>query len=328
MTHPSRSTLVFSACPPITHSHARLPARRGPQRLAHNMSVDILSLLACTIALALWAVLHPRGTVMSGVWRAYAFVTRSVGRWPQRRVSPRLPLEHVCDLAAHGLDARATSVDLSEDGLSMRLTRLQPLPRMFDVTVTAHDGLSVTVQARLIRSELRTGHVEAAVQFVNRTAEQHRRLLALMSSAPGSRNARMDAGAYVARVLHSFVAVVFRRQTLTRLAPRFSCNLPAVLLRTGGLDVMAHAVDISHTGIGVRVGADDALEVGATASLTVHWNRFERTSFNVECGHARVEQGRVHLGLSFVRLDGPQSKDLLRHLSLDGYLSEKERTAA
>ena len=210
----------------------------------------------------------------------------------------------------------------------MRLARLQPLPRIFDVTVTSREGHCVTVRARLIRSELRDGQVEAAVQYVDRTAEQHRRLIDLMSSAPGSRNARLDTGAHVARVVQTLVAVLFRRQTLTRLAPRFSCNLPAVLLGTGGLDVMAHAVDISHTGIGIRVGADDALAVGAAASVTVHWNRFERTTFNVECGHVRSEQDRVHLGLSFVRLDGQQSRDLLRRLYSDSHLTAKERTAA
>ena len=77
-------------------------------------------------------------------------------------------------------------MDLSETGLSLRLARLQSLPRHMDVVITSHEGRSVTVRARLVRSEMQQDQVIAAIRFVDRTPEQHRRVIELMYSAPDS----------------------------------------------------------------------------------------------------------------------------------------------
>jgi len=113
----------------------------------------------------------------------------------------------------------ATSIDLSESGVSLRLDQPMPLPQTFDLTITSREGRSVTARGRLVRSELRDGEVIAAVRIVDRTLEQHRRLIELMFSAPDSwlvvETPPMAAPEHLGRVVRSVIQV---------FAPRRRCS--------------------------------------------------------------------------------------------------------
>jgi hypothetical protein len=90
--------------------------------------------------------------------------------------------------------------------------------------------------------------------------------------------------------------------------------VPVVLSRSDGRDIPARAVDVSHAGIGIRLSRDEPLPEGASALVTVSWNQYERTTFQVQVVNVRSERGLAVLGLAFVDVDGQQSKDLLKHL--------------
>ena len=215
--------------------------------------------------------------------------------------------------------------------LSLRLERPMPLPQTFDLTITSREGRSVTARGRLVRSELRDGEVIAAVRIVDRTMDQHRRLIELMFSAPDSWHVEegppMATPEHVARILRSLVQVFAPRRALQRLAPRFEVDLPVVLSRPDGRDLTARAVDISHAGIGISVARDEALTEGASAMVTVSWNQYEQTTFEVQVVNVRAEKAQIVLGLTFVHVDGLQNKDLLKHLYADT-AADAERKAA
>lgn len=132
---------------------------------------------------------------------------------------------------------------------------------------------------------------------------------------------------HVGRILRSLVQVFSRRRALQRRAPRFEADRPVVLSRSDGHDITARAVDISHAGIGISVARDEALPEGAAAMVTVSWNQYEQTTFQVQVVNVRAERGRVVLGLAFVHVDGQQNQDLLKHLYADTAVEAERKVA-
>jgi c-di-GMP-binding flagellar brake protein YcgR len=127
-------------------------------------------------------------------------------------------------------------------------------------------------------------------------------------------------------VARSLVQVFSRRRALQRLAPRFEVDLPVVLSGAEGRDIKGRALDVSHAGMAVNLLRDETLPTGASATVTISWNQFERTTFQVQVVNARAERGHSVLGLAFVDLDGLQNKDLLKHLYPE--TAQAERKAA
>jgi cellulose synthase (UDP-forming) len=336
LTFPWTGTRVHFAVTPKGHSAERR-ALRGVWALGWPMVVLVTLLIAGLVkgALSARSGVDVDAVLVNASWSLYNLVVLSFGllllRQPaQQRVAPRLPRQHACQLAWPDMSVGATSIDLSETGVSLRLDRPMPLPQTFDLTITSQEGRSVTTRGRLVRSELRDGEVIAAVRIVDRTMEQHRRLIELMFSAPDSWHveaaAPMAAPEHLGRILRSLVQVFSPRRTLQRRAPRFDADLPVVLSRPDGRDVTARAVDISHAGIGISLSRDEELPEGAAAAMTVSWNQYERTTFRVKVVNVRAERGQAVLGLAFVDLDGQQNKDLLKHLYAD--TAKAERKAA
>ena len=270
-------------------------------------------------------------------WGTYNLIIVSFGllllRTPgQKRADPRLPRQHACRLTWDSVTAEGTSIDLSETGLSLRLAEARPLPPSCEITISSRDGRSVTARARLVRSELRDGAVIAGLQFMNRTPEQHRRLIELMFSAPDSwevsHGLTMDTPEHVGRIVRSIVDVFARRRALRRLAPRFACDLPVAVTLADGQEMTARATDISHAGVGVTVAGGAVLPEGTTATLTLSWNDYERTTFAVRVANARSEGRQTLLGFRFVRVDKQQENDLFTQLYQAGKVASTERKAA
>ena len=262
-------------------------------------------------------------TLINMFWAAYNLVVLLFGllllRQPaQQRRAPRLAREYPCRMKLAGMSADATSLDLSETGMSLRLATAQPVPPTFDVTISSPEGRSVTVHCRLVRSELRDGQLVAAAQFVGRTDEQHRRLIELMFSAPGSWDSDhavvMDSSEHIRRIFRSLQDVFSRRKALRRQAPRFACDLAVALTSPGRPEISARAIDVSHAGIAVRMSPDDVVREGTEVILFVSWNEYERTMFQAQVVNVRSEKEGAVLGLTFVHLNGQQKQDLFRHL--------------
>jgi cellulose synthase (UDP-forming) len=262
-------------------------------------------------------------TIINIFWAAYNLVILAFGllllRQPaQQRKAPRLPCDYRCRLESHGMSAEGTSLDLSETGMSLRLAVTQPVPRLFDVMIQAPHERSVRLHSRLVRSELRDGELVVAAQFIERTEEQHRRLIELMFSEPDSwdlpHGLAMAAPQHVTRILRSLKEVFSARRALRRLAPRFACDLPVVLSTAEGSELPVRAVDISHEGIAISVSHDDLIREGTDVNVTVSWNEYERTTFQAQAVSVRSERGRCVVGLSFVLMDRQQKEDLFRHL--------------
>ena len=76
----------------------------------------------------------------------------------------------------------------------------------------------------------------------------------------------------------------------------------------------ARAVNLSHTGMGVQLDPHASLPVGSLASLTISWDDFEATTFDIEVVNVTSERGQRVMGVVFVRPNPEQNEDLIRHL--------------
>jgi cellulose synthase (UDP-forming) len=334
LTFPWTGTRVHFAVTPKGQNAERPRAKRGVwQGWPMTVLVTVLAVGLVKGAISARSGVDLDAILVNASWSLYNLVVLSFGllllRQPaQRRVAPRLPRQHACRLAWPEMSVGATSIDLSESGVSLRLDRPVPLPHAFDLTITSREGRTVTTRGRLVRSELRDGEVIAAVRIVDRTLEQHRLLIELMFSAPDSwlveEAPPMAAPEHLGRVVRSLVQVFSRRRALQRLAPRFEVDLPVVVTRSDGRDISARAVDLSHAGMGVSVSSDEGLSEGTAATVTVSWNQYEQTTFQVQVVNARADRGHSILGLAFVDLDGLQNKDLTKHLYPDAVQAERK----
>jgi cellulose synthase (UDP-forming) len=262
-------------------------------------------------------------TMINMFWAGYNLIVLAFGllllrQPPQRRKAPRLQRTYACRVQSPAMSVDGTSIDLSETGMSLRLATARPVPPEFDVAIDSPHGHSVTVHCRLVRSELRDGAVVVAAEFVERTAEQHRRLIELMFSAPDSwdtdHGIAMDSSEHVRRILHSLRDVFAKRRALRRLAPRFACDLPVTLLMPGRRSYTGRALDISHAGIGISVPSEASVQDGAELTLIVSWNEYEQTTFQAHAVNVRGERDRDIVGLTFIHVTGHQQADLIKHL--------------
>jgi cellulose synthase (UDP-forming) len=328
LTFPFTGRKVHFAVTPKGTDAAKKP-RRGKQGLWLPQAV-LLTLIVAGLLNGAYALTTPGvdrdSTLINMFWAVYNLIVLFFGllllrQPPQHRQAPRVEREYPCRLQLPGMHAEGTSIDLSETGMSLRLTTAQPLPPAFDVAITAPHGGRVTVHCRLVRSELREGRSVVAVRFVDRTDEQHRRLIELMFCAPGAWDAEhglvMASGEHLARILGSLKAVFSRRQALRRLAPRFSCDLASILILPDRRQVSARAIDISHAGIAVRLQGDGTIPQGTEVTVFVSWNQYEQTTFHAHAVNVRNEREGAVVGLTFVHLDGQQRADLFRHLYAD-----------
>ena len=268
------------------------------------------------------------GTLINTVWAAYNLILLSFGvllmrHRPHRRSAVRLARRYRCQLAWNGARAEAETVDLSETGLSFVLAPVRALPSFMDVTITGPEGRTLTVRSRLIRCDVDSqARVSAAVDFVERTEDQHRALVEFMFSAPnswaGQHGLIMGAPEHLGRILRSVAAVFSPPRLLRRLAPRFRCGLEALLLPADGHELSAAVTDISERGASLRLRRDQPLPSPEQFRMTVRWNDVERTTFDARIRSTRPGAGgeRV-LGVVFQDLDSAQRGDLRKHLYQD-----------
>jgi cellulose synthase (UDP-forming) len=265
------------------------------------------------------------GTLINTVWAAYNLVVLGMGLLllksrPSRRGAVRLPRGLSCLLAWNGSRVEAETVDLSETGVSFRVTPPRPLPEYLDVTLTGSDGRLVTLRGRLVRSDrVDRGSLFAAVDFVARTEEQHRRLVELIFSPPdawsGAAPITMGAPEHLARIVRSVVAVFSRERRLRRLSPRFRCRLAATIHHEDGAGLHARVVDISDRGAGVRLPRGAAVPSPEEFRITIAWNELERTTFTARIRDVRSGAGGERiLGLVFRELAPDELADLRQHL--------------
>jgi len=328
LTFPFTGHKVHFAVTPKGTDAAKKPRRRTyglwlPQAVL--LTLIIAGLLSGAFALTTPGA-DRDSTLINMFWAVYNLVVLFFGllllrQPPQHRQAPRVERDYPCRLQLAGMHVEGTSIDLSETGMSLRLATAQPLPPAFDVAITPAHGRRVTVHCRLVRSELRNGRSVVAVRFVDRTDEQHRRLIELMFCAPDAWDAEhglvMASGEHVTRILGSLKAVFSRRQSLRRLAPRFSCDLAAVLILPDRRQLSARAIDISHAGIAVRLNGHESIPQGTEVTVFVSWNQYEQTTFHAHAVNVRNEREGAVIGLTFVHLDGQQKADLFRHLYAD-----------
>jgi cellulose synthase (UDP-forming) len=256
-------------------------------------------------------------------WAAYNLVVVVFGLLllrvvPQSRYAPRIARQHQCRLQWSEGEAEGTLRDLSETGVSLVLETPAPLPDTLEATITSKEGRAVTVRARLIRSEYRNGRVVVALHFLDRTDEQHRRLIELMFSAPDSWNVdherTLSSAQHLRRIIGSLREVYSRRSALRRLAPRFPCDFTVVIRSQGQPELAGHIVDMSHLGMRVRVAAHRRWRENDQVHVLVRWNDSERSTLAARVKNVIAEGTETHLGLVFQALNQQQEADIFKHV--------------
>jgi cellulose synthase (UDP-forming) len=262
-------------------------------------------------------------TLINVFWAGYNLVVLVFGllllrQPPQQRHAVRLAREHACRISFDNTTLDEVTADLSETGVSVRLDKVHVLPERLEVSLTSREGRHVTLHGRLVRCDVKDGEVTAAISFVDRTPDQHRKLIELMYSAPDSWTesppSAMSAPLHLGRIVRSIVAVLSPRRALHRLSPRFACDLPVTITDAAGRIASGRAVDVGFTGMAVRV-LDAAFPVGTRAGVTVSWNATERSIFSGLVVSVRnAAMGRQLIGIEFVKLGARQRNELERHL--------------
>jgi len=301
----------------------------SPKRLALGWPLVVLSvLLIAGVIRGTVAMVTSSGDLNSlsinVFWAVYNLVVVSFGLLllrvvPQDRYAPRIARQHRCLLRWSGGEAEGALRDLSETGASLVLETPAPLPDTVETTITSKEGRTVALRSRLIRSEYRNGRVVVALEFLDRTEEQHRRVIELMFSAPDSWNVdherTLSSSEHIRRIIGSLREVYSRRRALRRLAPRFPCDFTVVIRSQDGPELVGHIVDMSHLGMQVRVAAprrrwreDDQVHV------LVRWNDSERSTLVARVKSVITEGEEAHLGLVFQALNRQQEADIFKHV--------------
>ena len=132
------------------HVVALLRARYAPQAV-------LLTLIVAGLMSGLYTLMTPGAdrdsTLINMFWAAYNLVVLFFGllllrQPPQHRRAPRVLREYSCRLQASGLTIDATSIDLSETGMSLQLATAQPIPPAFDVAINSPHGRRVKLNRR------------------------------------------------------------------------------------------------------------------------------------------------------------------------------------
>ena len=256
-------------------------------------------------------------------WAAYNLVVVIFGvlllrRVPQNRHSPRIARQHSCVLQWSAGEAEGTLRDLSETGACLVLETPAPLPETLEATITSKEGRAVTLRSRLIRSEYRNGQVVVALHFLDRSEEQHRRVIELMFSAPDSWNVdherTMSASEHVRRLIGSLHEVYSRRMVLRRRSPRFPCDFTVVIRSQDGPELAGRIVDMSHSGMRVRVPAHRTWRDNDRLQVLVRWNDSERSTLVARIKSVTAEGAESQLGLVFLALNAQQAADIIKHV--------------
>jgi cellulose synthase (UDP-forming) len=326
LVFPSRARQVrFKVTPKGPGSQGSRPAR-----LALPMTI-LTALLIAGFAVGLARLLGVgveqagSGVLINTIWTGYNLVVLSMGlillrQRPARRTSVRLPRTIQAHLTWNGTRVEAQTVNLSETGAAVRLSPARSLPDHLDMTLTPEGESSLDLRARLVRCDVDgQGGISAAVDFVGRTEDQHRRLVEMMFSPPdawsGPHGLTMGAPEHLGRIIRSLSAVFARERRLRRLAPRFSCNLAGGVLGedTGKMEVQI--TDISERGAALRLPRGAHVPSPERFPLQIHWNRLERTSLAARVRDVRRGAGGERLiGVVFVDLTTEQKHDLRKQL--------------
>jgi cellulose synthase (UDP-forming) len=265
------------------------------------------------------------GTLINVIWATYNVVILGFGllvlrATPQRRTAVRLPRRFPCLLAWNGTRVPTETTDLSESGLSFSMAGARRLPAFLDLTLTPAGSEPLVLRGRLTRCDVAPdGSLSAAVDFADRSEAQHRRLVEILfcreDSWAGPHGLTMGAPEHLRRIAGSVVAIFSRARTLRRLSPRFLCDLPVTLLTADRQPLAARALDISGSGIALRLAPGQPVPSPERFRVTVEWNAVERTTFDARVRHVRNgASGERIVGVALVDPDSEQRRDLDKHL--------------
>lgn len=265
------------------------------------------------------------GTLINTIWTAYNLVVLSMGllllrQRPQRRGSLRLARKLPAQLSWNGTRLEAQTMNLSETGMAFQVSSSHHLPEFMDLTLMPPDGPILTLRGRLARCDISgDGTLSAAVDFIERSETQHRRLVELMFSPPDSWQGRhglvMGAPEHLVRILRSLASVFAREQQLRRMSPRFSCELQGRI--AGGLQdgLLVRVTNISERGAALRLPRRTGVPAPERFQVRLTWNDTEHTTLSARIRDVRRGPGGDRLlGVVFTDLSREQRLDLRKHL--------------
>ncbi|UCF67500.1 MAG: glycosyltransferase [Acidobacteriota bacterium] len=269
--------------------------------------------------------IDPGGTLINTFWAAYNLIVISMGLLllrsvPSRRAAVRLPRRLRCLLSWNGAVAEAETIDLSENGLSLRLSKAQPLPEMLDLMLTGLDGTKLALQGRLVRCDVDAEHeLSVALEFVNQSQEQRRHLVELMFSDPlswsGPHSLTIGAPEHLMRLVRAMISIFSAERALRRLAPRLRGEVLARIETSGRFIGTARTVDLSLNGAALRLNQGEIRPREDLLRITFTWNPIERSTIEAEVRSVRMgASGETILGVGFVNVTMEQREDLAKHL--------------
>ncbi|MEB3287451.1 MAG: PilZ domain-containing protein [Vampirovibrionales bacterium] len=240
---------------------------------------------------------------------------------PQFRLAPRIFRRIRCELKLlDGSIAVGYTTNISESGLSVIFNEPVPIAGTVQIKIMdweLNETTIVTVQT--VRSSLNEyNQHQVGFRIVNRTEEQHQKLVRHMFGSPDiweNDYVQQDTGAS----FWDLVTVPFRlsgvkEQALKRGAPRFHVTL-SCMIQTESHQIMANSDDVSESGISLFFKKNEPVAIGQSILVHIQWPSGHVSQFPGQV--MRLEdagQGQYRAGVNFMGLTREQRVELIQQI--------------
>lgn len=204
-----------------------------------------------------------KALLISAFWAAYnAFlllvVLVSAIEQPQRRGMFRLNRRIPCIIRGGGKEAWGHTIDISEGGVAVNLEHeFHFLDPGVEVELRGGHGETTRLAATVLRQESHSGGIVIALKFRDLGENDSRAVIRQMFSPVDSWTENGGRSSTVFKDATLPLLGVIRRsrrgKTLRRLHPRVPIRRECSLLVDGRIDIRGHTVDVSYSGLSVRL---------------------------------------------------------------------------
>jgi cellulose synthase (UDP-forming) len=267
------------------------------------------------------------GILSNLIWASYNLVLLIAAIYvaqerPQFRLAPRVFKRIRCELRLlDGTIAVGYTTNLSETGLSLTFDEPVPIAGTMALKILDWDINETSIfQAQAVRSVVdKQNHHHVGLRVVNRSDEQHQKLIRHMFSSPEVwSEVRQDTG--IKSSLWRFLTIPLRlggteEIALRRRTPRFQAQLPCVVEGANGQPVQCFTSELSETGLSLMVPVEAGLRTEQPTRLQVQWANGQVSMLS--CIVRRIEEaghGQQSVGLNFTQLTREQRLEIIRQI--------------
>jgi cellulose synthase (UDP-forming) len=295
--------------------------------------VAVLTLLGIGMAItrAVYTPDYAGGIYTNMIWSLYNLILLLGSIYvaqerPQFRLAPRISRRIRCEIKLlDGSMAVGYTTNVSESGVAMVFD--EPIPvsgpmllKIMDWDINETTILSVETVRSVVDSQNRH-HI--GFQVINRTEEQHRKLVLHMFGSPEiwvDDYVYADTHKSFWNLLLTPIRLLWAEESpLRRGAPRFQANLSCALTvhheQTGEQVIIGTSREVSETGLSVVLDRNGAPRPGQPVGLRIQWPTGHISDLSATAQRVTsAGGGQVCAGLAFVGMTSGQRMEIIQQI--------------